>query len=193
MKTIALTGGIGMGKSTVAAALREAGIPVVDSDDLAREVVAPGQPAMAEIAAVFGSEILTPAGELRRDELARQVFADAEARRMLERITHPRIQELWRARLDAWKNDGAKHGVVVVPLLFEISAEIEFDQVICVACSTGTQAGRLRARGWSETECQQRIAAQLPTEQKLARAHHVIWTEGTMEAVQAQLARLFAD
>jgi dephospho-CoA kinase len=193
MQTIALTGGIAMGKSTAAAALQAEGIPVVDSDDLARVVVEPGQPALSEIAAEFGIGVLSETGELRREELARLVFASPEARRKLEAITHPRIRTLWRARLEAWKKDEAKCGVVVIPLLFEIGAEAEFDRVVCVACSAGTQADRLRARGWSATECRQRLAAQLPIESKMARAHYVVWTEGKPEIMQAQFARLFAD
>ena len=193
MKSIAITGGIAMGKSAVASALRSARIPVVDSDDLAREVVQPGQPALAEIAAAFGDEVLTDTGELRRDELARKVFSNPEARQKLEAITHPRIQALWQAQLDVWQNDGAKFGVVVIPLLFEIGVAAEFDRVICVACTAATQAERLRGRGWSATECQQRLAAQLPVEQKLARAHHVVWTEGDLATTRAQLTRLFAD
>jgi len=193
MKSIAITGGIAMGKSAVAAALRVASIPVVDSDDLAREVVQPGQLALAEIAAAFGGEVLNDTGELRRDELARNVFSNPDARRKLEGITHPRIQALWQAQLNAWRNDGAKFGVVVIPLLFEIGAAAEFDRVICVACTAATQAERLRARGWSATESQQRLAAQLPVEQKLARAHHVVWTEGDLATTRAQLTRLFAD
>ena len=190
MKTIALTGGIGMGKSTVARALRAAGIHVVDSDDLARVVVAPGQPALAEIQAAFGRDLVDAAGELRRDELARRVFSDSEARRKLEAITHPRIMELWREQLENWCNAGAKIGVVVIPLLFEIGAEREFDSIFCVACTAAVQAERLKSRGWSMEECRQRLAAQLPIEQKLARAHHVIWTEGNIELIRQQLARI---
>jgi len=193
MKTFALTGGVGMGKSTVAAFMRAARIPVVDSDDLAREIVQPGQPTLARITAEFGSQLISPEGELRRDELARIVFSDPEARNKLEAITHPRIKELWRAQLDTWRREGAKHGVVVIPLLFEIGAEAEFDRVVCVACSTVTQSERLHARGWSFGECQQRIAAQLPIDEKVARAHHVIWTEGRLEVTESQLPPLFAD
>jgi len=190
MKTIALTGGIGMGKSTAASFLREAGIPLVDSDDLARFVVEPGQPALAEIVSVFGPRVLDPHGELRRDELAAVVFADPEARRKLEAITHPRIKRHWSERLEAWRNEGAKVGVVVIPLLFEIGAEAEFDSIICVACTSASQSERLRARGWSAEHCQHRLAAQLPVEQKLARAHHVIWTEGDVELIRPQLDRI---
>jgi len=193
MKTIGLTGGIGMGKSTAATFLRAERIPVVDSDDLAREVVQPGQPALAEIRAAFGDELLMPSGELRREELARVVFANPDARRKLEAITHPRIKERWRAQLETWRGQGCTFGVVVIPLLFEIGAEAEFDRIVCIACSAATQAERLRARGWSDIECRQRIEAQHPIESKLARAHHVVWTEGQVEVMKTQLARLFAD
>src|ERR1035441_6505066 len=100
MKVLGLTGGVGMGKSTSAQLLRDRGVRVVDTDDLARQVVEPGQPALAEVLAVFGPEIVGPDGRLRRNELARLVFADPAARRQLEAILHPRIRVLWRAQVE---------------------------------------------------------------------------------------------
>ncbi|MCX6895640.1 MAG: dephospho-CoA kinase [Verrucomicrobia bacterium] len=192
MKVYGLTGGIGMGKSTAAGFLHERGIPVVDTDELARQLVQPGQPALAEITAAFGAEILSAAGELRREELARLVFADAAARKRLEAILHPRIRDRWLAQIVEWRTAGSAAAVVVIPLLFETGAESNFDKIICVACSAATQRERLLARGWTAEQISQRIAAQWPVEKKMALAHHVVWTEGDSTVLAAQLARIIA-
>ena len=190
MKTFGLTGGIGMGKSAAAQLLGARGVPVVDTDDLARQVVAPGQPAWREVQAVFGPDIVGPDGQLRRDELARLVFSDTTARRKLEAILHPRILELWQAQVAAWRREGRALAVVVIPLLFETQSEAYFDAVICVACTAATQQQRLRARGWTPAESAQRLAAQWPVEQKLAQADYVIWTEAGMDVHAQQLERI---
>jgi dephospho-CoA kinase len=192
MKRIGLTGGVGMGKSTAAGFLLARGFPLVDTDATARALVQPGQPALTEITATFGPKILTAAGELNRPALARIVFNDSAARQRLEAILHPRIRQHWQEQLARWAREGQALAVVVIPLLFETAAETEFDEVVCVACRPVTQQQRLLARGWSPEECRQRIAAQLPVEQKLARARRVLWTEGTLAAHEAQVARLCA-
>ena len=145
MIRIGLTGGIGMGKSTAAALLAAQGFPVVDTDDLARDIVEPGQPALADIRACFGPGVIAEDGSLRRDEVAKIVFADQEKRRQLEAILHPRIRECWQSSLKRWREAGAAAGVVVIPLLFETGAEKEFDRVLCTACTAGTQMKRLQA------------------------------------------------
>jgi len=190
MKTLALTGGVGMGKSTAERLLRERGVPVVDTDVLARRVVEPGQPALEEIQRAFGPEVIGLDGQLRRDELARRVFADPRAREELGDITHPRIREMWRAQLAAWRAEGRPLAVVVIPLLFETGAEKEFDAVICVACSPQTQRQRLQARGWNAEQIRQRINAQWPTEKKMALADHVVWSEGGLDVLAEQLDRI---
>jgi len=193
MKLLGLTGGVGMGKSTCAKLLRGRGVPVVDTDDLARDVVEPGQPALAEIQKLFGPEMIGPDGRLRRDALARRVFADAHARRQLEAILHPQIRQLWQAQAERWRAANTPIAVVAIPLLFETKAEPEFDAVICVACSGSTQIERLKARGWSTEQIKQRISAQLPTEEKIARSNYVIWTEGSLEIHEAQLDRILRN
>ena len=190
MKVLGLTGGIGMGKSTSAGLFRARGVPVVDTDDLARQVVEPGQPALAEVVAVFGPQITGADGRLRRDELARRVFADSAALQRLEKILHPRIRELWRAQAEAWRSQGRPLAVVVIPLLFETKAEAELDMTICVACSAATQQERLRTRGWSPEQIEQRLQAQLPTQQKITRADYLIWTEGSLDVHAAQMERI---
>jgi dephospho-CoA kinase len=190
MKTFGLTGGVGMGKSTAAQLLRERGVPVVDTDELARQVVEPGQPALAQIQSAFGEGIVDASGALRRDELARRVFADADARRELEAILHPPIRERWQAQLEAWRDEGRPAAVVVIPLLFETNAESHFAATICVACSAASQRQRLLARGWSSLQLEQRIVAQWPIEKKMARAGFVVWSEGPLEVHAEQLARI---
>jgi len=190
MKVLGLTGGIGMGKSTAARLLAERGVPIVDTDELARQVVQPGQPALAQIVQAFGARILGPDGHLRRAELARVVFADAAARKRLEDILHPPIRELWRAQVRTWRGEGRPLAVVVIPLLFETGAESELDATICVACSIATQHGRLRARGWSGEQIKQRVQAQLPIEQKMARADYVVWTEAGLDVHAEQIDQI---
>jgi dephospho-CoA kinase len=179
-----------MGKSACAELLRARHIPVIDTDDLAHRLVEPGQPALAQIQSVFGRDIVAPNGILCRAELARRIFSDSTARKQLEDILHPRIRELWRAQVRTWQVEGQRLAVVVIPLLFETRAEQELDATICVACSAATQQERLLARGWKAGEIQQRIAAQLPVEKKIAASTYVIWTEGDMDLHATQLDRI---
>ncbi len=190
MKLFGLTGGIGMGKSTAARMLRERGLAVVDTDVLARQVVEPGQPALEEVRRTFGNDLVDATGHLRRDELARRVFADPAALKQLEEILHPRIRELWQKQVEAWKTEGQTKGVVVIPLLFETGAREHFDAVICLACTRTTQQARLEARGWSREQIGQRIQAQWPVEKKMELADFVVWTEGVVEVHQEQLKRI---
>ena len=190
MKLLGLTGGIGMGKSASAQLLRARGLPVVDTDDLARQVVEPGEPALAEVRHAFGDEIVGPDGRLRRGELARRVFADPAALKTLEEILHPAIRARWRAQAADWRREGRPAAVVVIPLLFETGAEREFDATICLACSAATQRQRLLDRGWTLEQIEQRLRAQWSVERKIARADYVIWTEGSLEVHAAQLERV---
>jgi dephospho-CoA kinase len=179
-----------MGKSTSAQLLRVRGVQVVDTDDLARQIVEPGQAALAEVLASFGPQIVGPGGQLRRNELAHLVFADPAARRCLEDILHPRIRVLWRRQVEAWRAQGRPLGVVVIPLLFETKAEAELDATICVACSAATQQQRLRSRGWPLDQIEQRIQAQWPVETKIARADYLVWTEADLDVHSAQIERI---
>ena len=192
MKVCGLTGGVGMGKSTAAEFLRARGAQVVDTDELARQLVQPGQPALAEIQAEFGKKVIAPDGQLRRDELARIVFADAAARKKLETILHPRIRERWLAQIEIWRRENRALAVVVIPLLFETQAESSFNKIICVACSAPTQRQRLLSRGWTPEQIKQRLAAQWPVEQKISRADFVVWTDGAPDTHAPQLERIFA-
>ena len=181
-----------MGKSAAADILRARRIAVVDTDDLARLVVAPGQSALAEVQLAFGLGVVGADGQLRRAELARIIFSDAAARQRLEAILHPRIRELWLAQLQTWREEGKASAVVVIPLLFETQAEASFDAVVCVACSAATQRERLSARGWTIPQIELRNAAQLPVVDKMLRSNYVIWTEGGLDVHAQQWERILS-
>jgi dephospho-CoA kinase len=180
MKLCGLTGGVGMGKSTAAGFFLQLGARIVDTDELAHQLVEPGQLALAEIQKEFGSGLIAGDGRLKRQELARLVFSEPAARNKLEGILHPRIRECWQAQVETWRSENCPLAMVVIPLLFETCAEAGFDKIICVACSPEGQLERLRARGWPADQIHGRIAAQLPVEQKQARSHYVVWTEGSL-------------
>jgi len=181
-----------MGKSTSGRLLSERNIPVVDTDITARQLVEPGQPALAEIRDAFGVDIIDARGELRRDELAGKVFSDRAALATLEKILHPRIRKLWQTEVATWRERGQKSGVITIPLLFETGAAPEFDAIICVACSAETQSRRLRERGWSLEQIEQRLASQWPVEKKIAQSDFVVWTDTTLDVHAAQLDRIIA-
>jgi dephospho-CoA kinase len=190
MKLCGLTGGIGMGKSAAAGFLRDLGAQVADTDEIARQLVEPGQPALAEIKKEFGDGIISSAGGLKRGELAQIIFADSAARKKLENILHPRIRERWIAQIEIWRNENCKLAVVVIPLLFETQAESQFDKIICVACSAANQQKRLLERGWTPEQIRQRIAAQMPVDRKIAQSHFVIWTDGLLETHRQQIGQI---
>jgi dephospho-CoA kinase len=190
MKLCGLTGGVGMGKSTTARFLRERAAQVADTDEIAHELVQPGQAALLEIQAAFEKKIISPDGQLLRDELAKIVFADAGARKKLEEILHPKIRERWLAQVEIWRKQNIALAVVVIPLLFETQAENHFEKIICTACSANSQRERLAARGWNNEQISRRISAQMPIEEKIARADFVIWTEGDLENHARQIDRI---
>ena len=191
MKLCGLTGGVGMGKSTAAGFFSELGARIVDTDDLAHELVEPGQPALAEIQVEFGAGLIAADGRLRRDELARIVFSDVEARKKLEAILHPRIRDRWQKQVEVWRKQNCHVAMVAIPLLFETLAEKDFDKIICVACSPAGQRERLRGRGWPADQIEGRIASQFPVEQKMARSDYVIWTEGSPASHCRQAGDIF--
>lgn len=189
MLVIGLTGGIASGKSSAAAALEAAGAPVVRSDVLARAVVAPGEPALQEIRAAFGPAVLAADGTLLRRRLADIIFADTEARRTLERITHPRIHARMLAWLEARRAEGAPGAVCDIPLLFEAGYDRSgfLDRIWVVAVTGETQIRRLMARdALSREDALRRIGAQLPLGEKVRRADLVLENEGTPEDLAAR-------
>jgi dephospho-CoA kinase len=192
MRRFALTGGIATGKSYVVSRLREAGVPVVDADVLAREAVAPGSPGLRAVVERFGPEIMTPDGTLDRARLAQVVFGDKQARRDLEAIVHPFV----RARIDEFFAALPAHepfGIADIPLLYETGRQRQFDQVIVVATSPENQIARIMRRdGLSQDDAQRRIESQLPIDAKVALADYVIRTDGTHAETDAQVGKLLA-
>ncbi len=195
MVVIGLTGGIASGKSLVSSFLRELGAVVIDADLIAREVVAPGQPALAMIVEAFGPGILRPDGSLDRKALGALVFADPDLRKKLEEITHPFIIARIKEEL-ARLAESCPDGVVVLdaPLLFEAGLEGLVDEVWVVYVDAATQLARLMSRdGLTRAEAEQRLAAQIPLAEKARRADRVIDNSGTPEATRAQVNRLWRE
>jgi dephospho-CoA kinase len=191
MLRIALTGGIATGKSYVLDRLRAHGIPCLDADALAHGVEAAGTEATTAIAARFGSDVLAADGSVDRAKLGPIVFADPAARRDLEAMVHPAVYRAIAAGLRGFELIGGyPFAIVDVPLLFETGAEQKFDRVVVTACSPELQLARLRERGMSETSARQRLAAQWPTDEKIARADFVIRTDGPYEETDRQVADL---
>ena len=188
MKRVALTGGIATGKSVVRGELERLGVPTIEADTVARDVVSPGTPGLAAIVVRFGQDVLDESRELDRRKLGAIVFANAEARQDLERIVHPAV----KTAIDAWLQsmDRQKHNlaVAVIPLLYETGREHDFDVVVTTACSADEKLRRVMARdGLNELQARQRITAQLSTEEKVRRADYTIWTDGTSEETKRQL------
>jgi dephospho-CoA kinase len=188
---LGITGGIGSGKSMVANCFARLGAAVVSADALAREVVLPGSPVLQQLIKRFGTEIIDPDGALDRRALAAVIFSDPEARRDLNRIIHPAIGALAERRLRQF--DAASPLVVYeAPLLFEAGAEGRVDAVLVVRIEPQQQLQRLMTRdGLNETEARNRIEAQMPQVEKLARADYVIDNSGTPEETEAQVMDLF--
>ncbi|MDQ6713356.1 MAG: dephospho-CoA kinase [Candidatus Dormibacteraeota bacterium] len=191
MRVLGLTGGIGSGKSVVASIFAQLGADVIDADQLAREVVEPGQPALEEIAKAFGRGILLPDGHLNRGKLGRIIFADPVARARLDAITHPPIRERLAAEIAARRS---APGVLVVdiPLLYESDRTTTVETVLVVWVDPNTQLRRLIERdGLGEDEARQRIAAQMPLDEKRVRADVVIDNSGSLETTRGQVEAIY--
>ena len=191
-RRIALTGGIATGKSHVRAGFEKLGVPTIDSDVLAREAVRPGSEGLAAVIARFGSDIVDASGTLDRRKLGGIVFKNAEARRDLEQIIHPFVRtatQAWFASVDASRHPFA---IADIPLLYETGRDADFDAVIVVACDPATQLRRVIERDTlTEEEARSRIAAQLPLEEKVDRADHVIRTDGSLADTDAQVRQVY--
>ena len=191
MKKVALTGGIATGKSYVLSQLRKQGVPCLDADALAHGVLGAGTEATQQVAARFGAGILAPDGSVDRGRLGAIVFADPSALRDLEAIVHPAVYRTVTAGLRAFERIGNDPVAVVdVPLLYETGHAPDFDRVIVTMCAPAVQLTRLRQRGISEAEAQQRMAAQWPSGDKAAHADFVIRTDGTYAETDAQISNI---
>ena len=194
MRVIGLTGGIASGKSTVAALFRELGAIIVDADQIAREIVEPGQDAWQEIVNSFGTEILHPDKSLNRDKLRKIVFASEQARKQLQSITHPRIRSLAQQRIAQLAAQGAEIVIYEAPLFFENGVHQWLRPVILVACDIETQRSRLATRDrLSAEEIQQHLDAQMPLAKKMELADYVIENSGDLEALKSKVKTLWDE
>ena len=191
MTRVGLTGGIGTGKSYVRRRLESFGVPAIDADQLAREALAPGTPGLAAVLTRFGPDVLDGHGRLDRRALAAIVFSDAGARRDLEAIVHPAVRGAIDAWFDALNPATTPYAVADIPLLYETGRDRDFPTVVVVACAPAVQLTRVVERdGMSVDDARRRIAAQLPIEEKAARADHVVRTDGTFGDTDTQVDRL---
>ena len=185
---VGLTGGIASGKSTVADFFAELGVPVVDTDLIAREVVSISSPALEEIRTAFGPDVISADGTLDRAAMRKIVFADDGKRRLLESILHPRIRELAFRRAD---QASAPYVIIVVPLLFESPMRNAMDRILVLDCSVETQIKRLLARDCeTEEQANKIIAAQATRDERLSIADDVITNDGDLEATRREVGRL---
>jgi dephospho-CoA kinase len=187
MLRVALTGGIATGKSYVLSRLKGRGISTIDADDLVHEALGPGTPTTRAIATQFGRAFLKPDGSIDRTLLAARVFREPETRQQLEAIVHPVVYDAIRSWFDTLDRP---MGVASIPLLYETRRENDFDVVVVTVCPAEVQLQRLLDRNMSEEEARQRIAAQMPAEEKAARGNFVIRTGSTKLATDRQVDEL---
>ena len=192
MLLVGLTGGLGSGKSTVARLLERRGAVVVDADELARRAVEPGTPGYRRVVQEFGPEVLTAEGRIDRDRLAGVVFADPGARRRLEAIVHPEVARLFAEAVAPFR-ESDRVVVYVVPLLVETGLQEAFDEVVVVSAPEEVRLARVMTeRGMSEADARARMRAQVPEEDRLRAAGHVVPNDGTLEDLERRVDRLWA-
>jgi dephospho-CoA kinase len=194
MIKVALTGGVASGKSTVASLLREAGLPVIDSDMVARQAVAPGKPAWEALRQNFGSEFFAPDGSLDRQTLARHVFTRPEARRKLDQLIHPWIALELQELLAQLQSGGEELVVVEIPLLFELGLEHLYDRIIVVFADETSQKQRVARRDFREPdEVAGILAAQGVWRQKVAQGNFVVDNSGSLTATRKQVKKIIGE
>ena len=194
MHILGITGGIATGKSTVTRMLAELGALTISADAVARALLAPGTPTTAAVLAAFPTCADTSEPlKINRRALAQIIFADADARRRLEALTHPPIIHALRAQIGEWRASGtARAAAAEIPLLYEVGSEHDLDKIVVAACAEPLQAARLCARdGIGEDEARRQIAAQWPLSEKIARADVVITTDTSLEDTRRQVAALW--
>ena len=194
MLVVGLTGGIASGKSTVSRMFQDAGIPVICADELARDAVHPGAPALEEIRRSFGAGVIDADGGLDRVRMAEVVFQDSSKRVILEKIIHPRVAEQKDRRIEALKRSGHKVVIVDVPLLYETRWEGQFDLIIVVHVPRTAQEKRLVERdNMSFDEARSRLDAQMPIDDKKQRADRVVDNSGSLERTREQVQSLLRE
>lgn len=194
MLKIALTGGAGSGKSTVARMFQELGAPVVDADAAAREAVRPGQPAWEELRQAFGPQFFREDGELDRSKMAQAAFSHPEVRQKLNAILHPHIIRIIRDKIKKLAEAGEKLVIVEVPLLFEAGLQNAYDRVIVVDADPEQQRQRLSTRDKRQAEeIAGILAAQWPLEKKRRLAHYVIDNRGSLENTKKQVKNIWRE
>lgn len=190
---VAITGGIGSGKSIVAKLFESWGAVVVDADLLAREVVAPGSQGLSRLTAQFSENLVLPDGSLNRPLLASMIFSDPKKKKIVEATLHPLIRELWLARLHSLRDSSASMIVYVVPLFFESSSPMnEIERVILISAPENTRIQRIMNRdGFSRETAELRIKAQLPDTEKIPKSDFVITNDATIENVTKRARVVF--
>lgn len=192
MLKIAITGGAGTGKSTVARMFQELGAVVLDADQIARDAVAVGAPAWQELRRLYGEDFFNQNGALNRSKLAQRVFADPEARRALNALIHPLVAQELQYQVDELERRGVDLVLVEVPLLFEAGQAHAFDRVIVVAAPEADQIRRLRSRDQrGEAEIRGILQAQWPLADKVARADYVVENGGELSSTQQQVKSIW--
>jgi len=192
MLKIAITGGAGSGKSTVARMFQELGAEVLDADQVAREAVAVGAPAWVELRRRFGEDFFQADGTLNRAKLAQRVFADPEARRALEALIHPLVVQELQNKIADLERRGVDLVLVEVPLLYETGREQAFDRVMVVTAPEADRLRRLRDRdGRSDAEIRGILAAQWPLADKVARADYVVDNGGELAGTRQQVENIW--
>jgi len=188
---IGLTGGIGSGKSAVARRFIALGVPVIDADVVAREVVAPGEPAYYEIVAQFGRDILAPDGQIDRDRLRTLVFANPDKRRQLEAIVHPRVRADMEQQVEALD---APYCVLMIPLLLETGLADRVDRVLVIDADDAQRIAWVHERdGLAEDQVRSIMAAQIGRAERLAAADDCICNDGSLQDLERQVDRLHRD
>lgn len=193
MLKVGLTGGIGSGKTTVSDRFRDLGAPVIDTDVLAREVVAPGEPALEQLTDAFGSDILRDDGTLDRNRLRQKAFDDPEAKRRMESILHPAIRQRLGGRLDALEKLDAPYCIIVVPLLVETNFQELVDRVLVVEAPRERRIQWVMKRsGISREEVEKIMASQASAAERRHVAHDIIDNNGGLEELLEHVDRLHA-
>lgn len=191
MQVFGLTGGFAAGKSTVVARLRERGLSVFEADDLAREVVEPGTPGLAQVVEAFGPDVLGEGGALDRRRLGKRVFSNPSARSRLEGLLHPLIRQLGKQRLSELEARGEPLACYEAPLLVEVGLAAELRPLVVVSADEETQIERAKTRdGFDEAATRARIRAQMPLAEKRALADYVIENDGSLEELREKTDRV---